>query len=113
MAEGKSESFQEFWLSYLKTHAHSGTRSLHYLGTTLGLVGCVVTIVTLDIRFAAAGMILGYLVAWAGHILIEKNRPRAFSRPVWSLMADLRMFWLWLVGRLDRELKDAGVPIEK
>jgi hypothetical protein len=113
MADEKSESFQEFWLSYLKTHAHAGTRGLHYLGTMLGLIGCVVMVFTLDIRFAAAGMILGYLVAWAGHIVVEKNRPRAFSHPLWSLLADLRMFWLWLAGRLDTELKNAGVPVEK
>src|SRR5688572_30365060 len=107
------ESFRKFWLHYLKSHTHSGTRGLHYMGTMLGLIGCILGLVTLDVKFVACGIILAYLVAWTGHIFIEKNQPRAFSNPVWSFFADLRMFWFWLVGRLDAELQEAGVTIKK
>ena len=108
----EEESFQKFWLHYLTAHANSRTRGLHYLGTTLGLIGCVISFVTLDLRYAAAGIILAYLVAWTGHLFIEKNLPRTFAYPVWSFLADIRMFRLWLVGRLDAELQKAGVPIK-
>ena len=108
----EEESFQKFWLHYLTAHAHSRTRGLHYLGTTLFLIGCVISFVTLDLKFVAAGIILAYLLAWTGHLFIEKNRPRTFVHPVWSFFADIRMFRLWLVGRLDAELQKASAPLK-
>jgi 2-hydroxy-palmitic acid dioxygenase Mpo1-like len=43
-------------------------------------------------------------MAWSGHLLIEGNRPTMLRRPLWSLLCDLRMFRLWLSGKLKDEL---------
>jgi hypothetical protein len=53
--------------------------------------------------------VMGYLFAWVGHFVIERNRPATFKHPVWSFAADWRMWWLWLWRRIDCELEKAGV----
>ena len=47
-----------------------------------------------------AGIVWAYGCAWAGHFLIEKNRPATFKQPVWSLFADWKMWGQMLQGKL-------------
>jgi hypothetical protein len=114
------DNFEKFWLHYLHEHAHPETRQLHIAGTAVGLAlaaAALVTFATPPERrvvspFALLGMaaVSGYGSAWLAHIFIEHNRPTKF--PLWSLAADLRMAWLWVIGRLDTELRVAGVKTE-
>ena len=99
----KPETFPQFWRHYLRDHAEAGTRLLHFLGTGLGIAALILGIVRLDPMIAILGMLLGYVFAWTGHALIERNRPSTLTHPVWSFQCDVRMFRLWLGGRLDEE----------
>lgn len=108
MAAGE-ESFDEFWQHYLRHHAREGTRLLHVLGTGLAALALVAAIVTVDPLVALAGTALGYLLAWTGHFLVERNRPAMVSHPAWAFLCDVRMFRLWVTGQLDAELKKASV----
>ena len=103
------ESFDEFWRQYLRHHAEGGTRILHVLGTGIGALALVVGLFTVNPVIALVGTGVGYLFAWTGHFLIERNLPAMVSHPIWSFQCDVRMFRLFLTGRLGPELKRASV----
>lgn len=109
MAE-KYTSFAEFWPFYLREHSLPRTRALHYIGTTLVVGLALFALVTGRFWWLAAMPLAGYFFAWIAHFTVEKNRPATFTYPLWSLAADFRMWWLWLTGRIARELDAAGVP---
>jgi hypothetical protein len=103
-SEKRFASYAEFWPYYLSEHSRPETRALHYFGTGLGLALLAAAIVMLDWTLLPVALVSGYLFAWIGHFFVEKNRPATFKYPLWSFVSDFRMLWLWLIGRLDREL---------
>jgi hypothetical protein len=102
-------TYEAFWQHYLKEHADPNTRTLHYVGTAVALIFFVRFLATGSFWSLLIAVVSGYLFAWAGHFLIEKNRPATFEHPLWSLYSDFRMFFLWLSGRLGEHLRNAGV----
>jgi hypothetical protein len=100
-------SYGEFWRRYLLAHADPRTRLLHYLGTSLGAAALVVALVERDWRWLVAAPIVGYALAWLGHLVFEGNRPTTFGHPAWSLISDVRMLALFASGRLAPELRRA------
>jgi len=102
-------NFDAFWLFYLREHGKASTRALHYIGTTLVFVVAAVAIATRTWWLLWAMPIAGYFFAWLAHFAVEKNRPATFKHPLWSLIGDFRMYFLWLTGRLGPHLARAGV----
>jgi hypothetical protein len=102
-------NYAEFWRRYLLAHADPRTRLLHYLGTALAAAALVVALVARDWRWLVAAPILGYALAWLGHLVFERNRPETFGHPAWSLISDIRMLALFASGRLGPELRRAGL----
>lgn len=109
MAE-RIPTYREFWPHYLREHAKPATRNVHFAGTALATGSLIVLIVSGNSWFLPAVVLAGYGPAWTAHFFIEHNRPATFSYPFWSLISDYRIAWLWLTGRLERELAKAGVP---
>ena len=103
-------TFDAFWPFYLRQHAQPRTRALHFFGTSLVIVLGIAGVATGAPWLFWAMPLAGYLFAWIAHFAVERNRPATFTYPLWSLAADLRMWALWITGRIGPELDRAGVP---
>jgi hypothetical protein len=101
-------SFEDFWPFYLREHSRPATRLLHVAGTSLVILLALASAATRNWWLLAAIPVAGYGFAWASHFAVERNRPATFAYPLWSLRADVRMWRLWLTGRLGRELESAA-----
>jgi hypothetical protein len=101
-------TYRQFWRVYLAAHADPRTRVLHYLGTLFGVAALVAAAATRDWRWLLAAPVIGYALAWVGHLVFEHNRPATFGHPGWSLISDFRMLYLFVSRRLGRELRREG-----
>ncbi len=97
--EQRIDSFAEFYPFYLTQHANRANRELHFAGSTLALLCLFALVLSGNLWWAPAAAICGYGFAWAGHFLIEKNRPATLRQPWYSLMADWLMYWQMLTGQ--------------
>lgn len=97
--EQRIDSFEEFYPFYLTQHSNRLNRELHFIGSTLALLCIAGLLLTGNLWWGAAALLCGYGFAWAGHFLIEKNRPATFRQPLFSLMADWLMYWQMLTGQ--------------
>lgn len=103
------DSFSAFWPFYLREHAQPMTRVWHYVGSTLALIVLVSALLTQTWLLLLAVPVSGYFFAWVSHAFVERNKPATFTYPLWSLLADYKMYALFLTGRLGPELEKAGI----
>lgn len=97
--EQRIETFAEFYPFYLTQHADRRNREMHFVGSTLALLCLAALVLTGNPWWFAGALVSGYGFAWAGHFLVEKNRPATFRQPLFSLMADWLMYWQMLTGQ--------------
>lgn len=103
--EKKYETLQEFWPYYVSEHKNPLNRKLHLLGSGLGLAGVATSVIKKKPKYALLGILAGYGLAWAGHFLVEKNKPATFKYPVKSFLSDLIMSSLMLRDKMEEEAK--------
>ncbi|MDA8725472.1 DUF962 domain-containing protein [Alphaproteobacteria bacterium] len=107
-ADGGPTDFASFFPYYLREHVHPFCRSLHYLGTTLVIALAAYALGTGHLVYLWALPVVGYFFAWVGHFFIEKNKPATFTYPLWSLIGDFKMYFLFITGRIGPALDAAG-----
>lgn len=90
-------SFAAFYPFYLSEHSDRNCRRLHFAGSTLSLLCLAALLVTGNLWWLLAGVIVGYAFAWIGHFGFEHNKPASFKRPLYSFMGDWAMYRdIWL-----------------
>ena len=96
------KTFKEYYKYYLTLHQNKACRRLH-------VVGQLATISLLAYALYAQVWLLLLLVplvvypfAWIGHIFFEKNKPAAWSNPLWAKASDRLMLRDWILGRIER-----------
>ncbi len=104
MGSSSRRSFSEFWPYYLGEHSRPETRWFHLLAT-LALWGLVLATLATRIWWLLVAIpVAAYGLAWFSHFFIEHNRPATFSQPLYSLLADHKMAFYMITGRLGQEL---------
>jgi hypothetical protein len=98
-------TFREFWPQYLEAHRHPRNRAAHYFATALSFAAIALAIVFGAPWIALAAIAASYAIAIAAHRLFERNYSLVTVNPVWGAMADLKMCWLALTGRLSAEIE--------
>lgn len=99
------KSLEEFWPYYVSEHLNPVNRTLHFVGTNLGLIAALFAVIFLSPAFLAAALAFGYGFAWLGHFAFERNRPATFRHPLLSFRADFRMYGLIARGEMDAEIR--------
>jgi hypothetical protein len=98
-------SFEAFWPFYLGEHSLPVTRWMHFVGTSIALLNLVSAVVLLAPAYILSALLSGYFFAWVSHFFIEKNRPATFTYPLWSFIADWKMWAFMATGKLGAELE--------
>jgi hypothetical protein len=86
-------SFEDFYLYYLSQHQNKWCRLLHVVGTGLGLIFLAFCLINSLYKLIPLSLVFGYGFSWFGHFIFERNKPAAFSYPVYSFVSDFRMLY--------------------
>ena len=105
MSQDRIQTFDEFWPFYVREHSLRSTRIMHFVGTTLGMLVLAGAIAAQQWWLLLAAPIFGYGFAWISHFGIEKNKPASFKYPLWSFLADLKLWGMMLTGRMGAEVE--------
>ncbi|WP_372769534.1 Mpo1-like protein [Pseudoalteromonas sp.] len=96
----KYTSLKAFYPFYLSQHQNTVCRRLHFVGSLLGLTCLAAAFILQAPYYILLGLVLGYLFAWIGHFVFEKNKPATFQYPLYSFVCDLLIFRDILLRRL-------------
>ena len=97
------QRFSDFWPYYVRAHSRGRTRVLHAIGSVLAVVMLGLAL-AINLWLLVAVPVIGYAFAWYAHFFVEGNRPATFGHPFYSLVADYRMLFLMMAGKMDDEV---------
>lgn len=73
-SSGPFKSLKEFYPYYKQEHCKTGTRTLHFVGTSLFLLQAAAAGATRSPKLLLTGVLSAYSCAWLGHFFVEHNR---------------------------------------
>jgi len=92
-------SFRAFYPYYREQHSNPVCRRLHVCGTLLALLIVLAAVASAHYLWLIAAPLAGYLPAWLGHFVFQRNLPATFRHPLYSLRGDFVMLAETLTGR--------------
>lgn len=109
IARARTEALA-YWDKYVWHHRDRRTRILHRVGSWCCIVAAVAAFATGWWWLVLPGLVVGYAFAFAGHWIIERNRPLTFENPIRAGIANWVMFFMEnfydIEGHLERLAKD-------
>lgn len=93
-------TFKEYYRYYLTLHQNKWNRRLHLLGNIATLIFVIWCLLSNSMFLLLATPFVIYPFAWSGHLFFEKNKPAAWSKPLWAKACDWVMIKDILVGKI-------------
>tara|TARA_R110000824_G_scaffold285090_1_gene473246 strand:+ start:17294 stop:17584 length:291 start_codon:yes stop_codon:yes gene_type:complete len=94
--------FKQYYKYYLTLHQNKISRRLHVLGQVFTLLTLFYALSTKTWLLLLVVPFVVYPFAWSGHFFFEKNKPAAFSKPLWAKACDWIMLKDWILGKVER-----------
>ena len=97
----KTNNFKEYYEYYLTLHQNKTNRWLHIIGQCATILVLGFTITNKQLILLPIVPFVVYPFAWTGHLYFEKNKPAAWTNPIWAKACD----WVMMKDVLLRRLK--------
>ena len=75
---------------------------MHVIGQIATLYYLYLCLTVLPLYVILITPFIIYPFAWTGHFVFEKNKPAAFSNPLYAKISDWIMLKDWILGRIER-----------
>ena len=98
-------SLKEFYPLFLEQHKNATNQKLHVIGTILGILFVLKGIFTYNPVALLIGFSVGYGLPSIGHLIFEKNKPKPFNYPVYSILCDFIMVYNLLLVYIGKKEK--------
>ena len=93
-------NFEEYYKYYLTLHKNPVNKLLHVVGNLMTLLSICLGVATLNIWLLILSPFIIYPFAWTGHAVFEKNKPAAWTNPLWAKACDWVMMRDLLTGKI-------------
>ena len=93
-------TFDEYYKYYLTLHQNKWCRRLHALGQVVTILFIALVIYKSYWPLLLLTPFVVYPFAWSGHYFFEKNKPAAWTNPLWAKACDWIMLKDMILGRI-------------
>jgi hypothetical protein len=94
--------FKEYYKYYLTLHQNKWNRRLHAIGQFITLLFIALVVQEKQWLLLFLTPFIVYPFAWSGHFFFEKNKPAAWSKPLWAKACDWVMLKDMIIGKVER-----------
>lgn len=91
---------KEYYDHYLELHQNKWCRMLHVFGQITTILFVSWAVYSENWLWLLLAPFVVYPFAWSGHFFFEKNKPAAFSNPIYAKVCDWLMLYDILRGKI-------------